>query len=137
MQKIVLDTNVIVSALISEGIPFKIINELAFEKKVIICISDPIFEEYVEVLNRPKFSDFKDFRSKAEVFISKVEDIAIKFFPNIKLNIISDEDDNKFLELSIFAKADFLITGNTNDFTQKEYKGVKIVTHREYWDQNT
>lgn len=137
MQRIVLDTNVIVSALISEGIPFKIINELAFEKKVIICISGPIFEEYVEVLNRPKFSEFKDFRSKAEVFISKIEDIAIKFSPDIKLNIISDEDDNKFLELSIFAKVDFLITGNTNDFTQKEYEGVKIVTPREYWDQNT
>lgn len=137
MQKIVLDTNVVVASLISNGIPFKIINELAFENKVIICISGPIFEEYVEVLSRPKFSVFKDFKSRADTFISKIQEVAIKFSPDIKLNVISDEADNRFLELSVYAKADYLITGNTTDFTEKKYENVDIVTPREYWDKHS
>lgn len=137
MQKIVLDTNVVVASLISNGIPFKIINELAFENKVIVCISGPIFEEYVEVLSRPKFSVFKDFKSRAETFITKIQEVAVKFSPDITLSVISDEADNRFLELSIYAKADYLITGNTNDFTQSKYENVDIVTPREYWDKHS
>jgi len=135
MQKIVLDTNVVVASLISNGIPFKIINELAFENKVTVCISGPIFEEYVEVLSRPKFSVFKDFKSRAETFITKIQEVAVKFSPDIKLNVISDEADNRFLELSVYAKADYLITGNTNDFTENKYENVDIVTPREYWEK--
>ena len=133
MQKIVLDTNVVVASLISNGIPFKIINELAFENKVTVCISGPIFDEYVEVLSRPKFSVFKDFKSRAETFITKIQEVAVKFSPDIKLNVISDEADNRFLELSVYAKADYLITGNTNDFTKDKYENVDIVTPREFW----
>ena len=74
MQKIVIDTNVFVSALIQRGYSYHIVNEF------------------------------------------------------------SDKDDNKFLELSSQSKADFLITGNTNDFTIKRYKRTKIVTPKEYWE---
>ena len=137
MQKIVLDTNVVVASLISNGIPFKIINELAFENKVTVCISGPIFEEYVEVLSRPKFSVFKDVKSRAETFITKIQEVAVKYSPDIKLNVISDEADNRFLELSVYAKADYLITGNTNDFTEDKYENVDIVTPREYWDNHS
>ena len=135
MQKIVLDTNVVVASLISNGIPFKIINELAFENKVTVCISGPIFDEYVEVLSRPKFSVFKDFKSRAETFITKIQEVAVKFSPDITLNVISGEADNRFLELSVYAKADYLITGNTNDFTKDKYENVDIVTPREFWDK--
>ena len=137
MQKIVLDTNVVVASLISNGIPFKIISELAFENKVTVCISGPIFDEYVEVLSRPKFSVFKDFKSRAETFITKIQEVAVKYSPDIKLNVISDEADNRFLELSVYAKADYLITGNTNDFTEDKYENVDIVTPREYWDNHS
>jgi len=49
MQKIVIDTNVFVSALIQRGYPFYIINELFFENKIKLCISDELLEEYFEV----------------------------------------------------------------------------------------
>jgi len=50
------------------------------------------------------------------------------------LAIISDKDDNKLLELAEESKADFLITGNTNDFTIKTFRNTRIVTPKEYWD---
>lgn len=59
---------------------------------------------------------------------------AIKFYPTQKLDVIKDKDDNKLLELAVESKADFIITGNTNDFTMNDYKGTKIVTPKDYWD---
>ncbi|MCY7410090.1 MAG: hypothetical protein LH473_07440 [Chitinophagales bacterium] len=50
--------------------------------------------------------------------------------------MISDLDDNKFLDLSSSSKADYLITGNTNDFTMKSFRRTKIVTPREYWENH-
>jgi predicted nucleic acid-binding protein len=38
------------------------------------------------------------------------------------------------LELAEESKADFIITGNTNDFTMNKHKKTKIVTPKEYWE---
>ena len=61
MQKIVIDTNVIVSSLIQRGYPNLIIKDLFIEQKFQLCISDELLAEYCEVLARPKFSKFQDF----------------------------------------------------------------------------
>jgi len=61
MQKIVIDTNIIVSSLIQNGYPNQIINELFIEQKFQLCISDELTTEYYEVLARPKFAKFQDF----------------------------------------------------------------------------
>jgi uncharacterized protein len=72
MQKLILDTNVIVSALISSSIPTKILYELVLTQKVEICLSEEVLAEYVEVLNRDKFSKFANFKTKAEVVLNRL-----------------------------------------------------------------
>ncbi len=134
MQKVIIDTNVIVSALISKGIPFKIIYELVLNEKVKICISDELFEEYVDVLNREKFSRFPDFKTNANIVISIIDELAIHGNPVQEVEMLKDLDDDKFLELAIEVDADFIITGNTRDFTIKEIRTTKIVTPAEYWN---
>jgi hypothetical protein len=94
-----------------------------------------MLKEYYDVLNRKRFSKYQDFVSKAEILLADIETKASKFSPAIKLTIISDKDDNKLLELADECKADFIITGNTNDFTMKKYKRTKIVTPKEYWEK--
>ena len=134
MQKVVIDTNVLVSSLIQRSFPYLIINSLFIENKIELCISNAVMREYYEVLNRKRFSKYSDFLFKAEALLADIESKAIKYFPKIKLNIINDVDDNKFLELAFTSKSDFIITGNTNDFTMKNYKKTKIVTPKEYWE---
>ncbi len=134
MQKIIIDTNVFVSALIQRGYSYLIINELFVEQRIQLCVSDDILAEYFEVLSRPKFSKFQEFFVNAEILISQINLKAIKYVPTIKLELINDLDDNKFLELADECSADFLITGNTNDFTFPFYKQTKILTPREYWE---
>jgi putative PIN family toxin of toxin-antitoxin system len=134
MQKVVIDTNVFVSALIQRSYPYLIITDLFIEGRIELCISDPLLEEYYTVFNRKKFSKYPEFLSKAQILIADIERNSLKFVPKKKIKIISDKDDNKLLELADECKADFLITGNTNDFTIKKYKRTKIVTPKEYWD---
>ena len=134
MQRIIIDTNVLVSALIQRNYPYFIVYNYVFENLVEVCISKELFEEYLEVLNRPKFSKYPDFTRKAELILAQIEAKSSKFQPTQQVNIIQDDADNRLLELALASKANFIITGNTNDFTMSHFQGTKIVSPKEYWD---
>ena len=134
MQTIVIDTNVLVSALIQRSYPYLIVSELFIENKIQLCVSNDLLTEYYNVLARPKFARFQDFFARAEALLVDVETKAIKFTPSITLDLITDVDDNKVLELADASAADFVITGNTTDFTFASYKQTRIVTPKQYWE---
>jgi uncharacterized protein len=135
MQKIILDTNVLVSALIQRSYPYFILYNFILENLVELCISDDLFAEYLEVISRPKFSKYPDFLSNAEFVLSQIESKATKFYPKEKIEVLQDKDDNKLLELASESHADFIITGNSNDFTMTDYRGTSVVSPKEYWDK--
>lgn len=134
MQKIILDTNVLVSSLIQRSYQYLIVSEIFTGNKIKLCISEALMFEYYEVLKRKKFSKYPDFIFKSEALFADIERKAILFNPTIVLRIIGDLADNKLLELADESDADFLITGNTNDFTLTNYKKAKIVTPKEYFE---
>ena len=136
MQRIVIDTNVIISSLIQKSYPYTIINELFIDDKIEMCVSEELMAEYYEVLRRYKFARFHDFFSRAEALLIEIETKATMFKPKISLQLISDTDDNMVLELADECIADFVITGNTTDFIFPTYKETKIVTPREYWENH-
>jgi uncharacterized protein len=136
MQKIVIDTNVMVSALIQRSYPYQILYELFIDEKFQLCVSDELLAEYYEVLSREKFAKFHDFFVRAESLLADLETKAVKYFPTITLNLISDDDDNMILELADECTADFVITGNTKHFTFSTYKQTKIVSPKEYWESH-
>ena len=133
MQKLIIDTNVIVSSLIQKSFPYKIMNDLFIEDKVILCVSENLMAEYHEVLRRPKFSAYYDFVAKAEALLADIEAKAMMYYPQISIDLLSDKDDNMIIELADTCSANYIITGNTTDFTFPAYKHTQIVTPREYW----
>lgn len=136
MQKIIIDTNVLVSSLIQRAYPFQILIELFSNENIKLCISNEILKEYFDVLNRKKFVKFTDFAVNTQTLLVDIEKRGVEYFPTSKVEIIKDPDDNKFLELAETCKADFLITGNTKDFTLDSYKSTKIVSPKEYWTEH-
>ena len=134
MQKIVIDTNVIVSSLIQKSYPNHIIYDLFVEDKILLCVSPQLMAEYHEVLKRPKFAQFQEFAVKARLVLANIEMKALCFEPRTVIELISDKDDNKILELADECTADFIITGNTNDFTFPFYKQTRIITPKDYWE---
>ncbi|HBX49694.1 MAG TPA: putative toxin-antitoxin system toxin component, PIN family [Bacteroidales bacterium] len=132
MHKIVLDTNVLISAIISSGYPYRILHNLVATERIKICLSEQVLTEYTEVATRAKFAQYKDFKQNSLFIITNIKRVGKLYTPNIQLDIISDKADNRFLELAVFSKADFLITGNTNHFTFSEYESVKIISPKDY-----
>jgi putative PIN family toxin of toxin-antitoxin system len=135
MQNNILDTNILVSSLIQKSYPYHIIYDLFVEDKFNLCVSEKLLQEYDEVLKRPKFSQYHDFYARAESLLGSIIAKAKIFTPQKTIDLISDKSDNMLLELADECLADFIITGNINDFTFPQYKNTKIVTPKEYWEQ--
>jgi len=133
-MRIILDTNVIVSALIQRSYPFFIVDRILAETSLELCISETLFAEYIEVLNRSKFSRFTDFHAKAQTLLADIENRALKFAPTVHIDIITENADNRLLELAETCKADCLVTGNTKDFTMPQYKGTTIVSPKDLFE---
>ncbi len=132
MQRIVIDTNVIVSALIGSSYPAQIIYNIVLSRKALMCISSEVFAEYNKVLHRERFSKYTNFVTNAEIVLNKIDELSMQFIPFQKISIIKDEPDNRFLELGITANAGFLITGNHKHFKLSEYGLMKIVNPQDY-----
>ena len=133
MQNVVIDTNVIVSSLIQKSFPYRIMTELFVEDRIKLCVSEAVMKEYYDVLQRPKFVSYDDFAARAKSLLADIETKATWFTPLISIDLMSDKDDNKILELADICAADYIITGNTNDFTFSTYKNTQIVTPKDYW----
>ena len=127
MIRIVLDTNVVVSAHINmEGLEASVL-DLVFQKKLALLVSDPILAEYRLVLGREKLhlNPHRVVNSLAE--IRKVSTV-VK--PSHIVSAAPDSSDNRFLECAESANADFLVTGNKRHFP-KQWKKTKVVNARE------
>lgn len=133
-MRLILDTNVLVSANIQRSYPYYVVDRVLADPKLVLCISEQLFAEYVEVLNREKFAKFPDFHSRAQTMLSDIETYGVKFITTTKVEVIGDEPDNRLLELAETCGADYLVTGNENDFTMAEYKGTKIVSPKEFFE---
>ena len=127
----VIDTNVIVSAMLKRNsVPWIIVNKL-FDGTIIPLANNEIIEEYEEVLSRKKFSfNKKDVSNFIKVFRKK----AILLDRTISDEQFVDIDDVVFYEIVITAKKksrnSYLITGNKKHFPIKPY----IVTPNEMLD---
>jgi len=134
-KKIVIDTNVLISALIGKGYSKQILKEIFINRDLLLCISNPCLEEFEKVLDYKHLKKYPSIKADGEILLEEIKTFGIIYYPSAKLTIIKDKSDNKFLELALAAKADYLITGNKLHFTQKEYLGTKIRSPKEFWDE--
>ncbi|MGH7902195.1 MAG: putative toxin-antitoxin system toxin component, PIN family [Thermodesulfobacteriota bacterium] len=125
------DTNVIVSALLtSEGIP-AILLDLATQQEVTLFVSEEILQEYEGVLLRPKFG-FSKKLVKRFIRLLKTKSRVLK--PKPLGFHLKDPGDNKFLECALAGKVNYLVTGNARHFPSQAYKGIQIISPREFWE---
>ncbi len=134
-NKIVLDTNVLISALLGNHLspPWQLIYKcILTERRALPCVSEAVWDEYQRVIRYQKFERFDGFLPRAETVLRRLHPVMEHFQPTQRLSVIGDEPDNRFLELAVEANAHFLITGNTRDFTFSEFQGVRIVSPKEF-----
>src|ERR1035438_4607876 len=130
MIRVVIDTNVLVSALLrSGGLPEAVIN-LALSGEVRWFASQSVIAEYDEVLKRPRLAIDS---VKAAGAMAKIRAIVSVISPAVRVAAASDPDDNQFLECAEAAHAHYLVTGNIRHFPEA-WKETRIVTPREFID---
>ena len=128
MIRVVLDTNVVVSAYLNEnGFPHSIL-KLALAKAVRLYVSAPVLAEYEELLMRKSYP--LD-RRRAKLMLSEIRAVSVMANPAVGGPLTSDPDDSMFLECAQAAKADYLVTGNTKHFPEK-WTYTQIVTPRQF-----
>src|SRR4051812_22532822 len=126
--RVVLDTNIVVSAAItSRGAPAAILDLIAAHAAT-LCVSQPILAEYEGVLLRPKLR-LDPNRIRWLLDLARQEGVLIA--PTHRLQESPDEADNRFLECAEAAAAHYLVTGNTKHFP-REFKDTRIVTPAQF-----
>ena len=102
MLRIVVDTNVVVSALLKPGSKPELVLMLVFDEKHKICqlcLSDEILTEYQRVSGYGRFREHLD-QNKVEKFLSRLEKHSARLTPRVPVNVLKDDpSDNKFLQL--------------------------------------
>ncbi len=124
--RLVFDTNVLISGLLSDNsIPQKIFDYA--QANAILLISQEIFQELAEVLTHSKFDRYitLEKRSKFLNLLSlKAEMIEII----TEIDLCRDPKDNKFLELAVNGKADYLISGDQDLLILNPFQEISILS---------
>ena len=126
--RLVLDTNVIISAAIKSDGMQRTALTLAVTKPAHLYISQPIIDEYATVLARPAFRLRKGAQLQT---LQLIKNRAYLITPKVRIRAANDPDDDIFIECADAARADYLVTGNQKHF-QKLWKATKVITAREF-----
>jgi uncharacterized protein len=123
MVHVVVDTNVLVSALIDNGKPRRLVLKLLEEHTVIL--SRQMLAELADVLARDKFSIQS---SQVDRFLSSLVRKSKIVSAGSRFKVISeDPDDDVVLNTAYNGKADYIVTGDRHLLSLKEFKRTKIV----------
>jgi len=134
MLKVVLDTNIIISAAHSPFSKPALILSMALNENLTIVsmyISAEVWGEYQEVITRDKFKYFN--QRNVNLLLSQIKKCAQLVKPSGTINAVKiDPADNRILECALAAEADYLVTGNIKHFAFKKIHNTRIVSPQEF-----
>jgi len=129
VTKVVVDTNVFISSFFG-GNPRKIV-DLWKSGQVTLCLSKPIIDEYVGVLQRLGLQNERELSELLSLFAHGLHVLFSAKTPELHL-VEEDPDDDKFIECAVGLKADFVISGDKSLTAIRDYMGIRIVTPKEF-----
>ena len=132
-MKVVLDTNVQLSAIVWRGEATKII-DARINREVEIIITKEILSEIVDILNRTRFKEFiENKQEKIEDLIRVILSISTFIETKTKLDVVKkDPKDNIILEAGLDAKGDYIISYDDHLINMIEFNRIKILTPTEF-----
>ena len=131
-ERVVLDTNVVLSGLLfSSGNPG--LSFLRAQDGQLLG-SDATLLELAEVMNRPRFDRYLDRALRAQLvaeYMNACEVVPIVY----PIRACRDPKDDKFLEVAVHGRADAIISGDGDLLALNPFRGIAILTPREYLDR--
>ncbi|HEY9125644.1 MAG TPA: putative toxin-antitoxin system toxin component, PIN family [Acidobacteriaceae bacterium] len=136
MIRVVLDTNVLVAALLSPtGNPAQLIEAIRCHQ-LSPAYSWAILNEYTEVLARPKFG-FDPIEIDGLIGLIQQDGISIEPHPTLSKTVphSPDSDDDPVILCAVAAQAEYIVTGNIRHFPLSIYGGVRVLQPRELLEE--
>ncbi len=126
IRKVVLDTNILVSALLFKGELARVV-DLWKNGRIVPAFSRETFQEFKAVLEYPKFS-----LTRQEIKVI-IEEEVLPYFEVIEIadtvkGICRDADDDKFIACAVSAGADFIVSGDKDLLDMGQYKSGRIIS---------
>ena len=125
MLRVVLDTNVLVSAIISDGKPRELLRK-GISKEFCMVTSDLLLRELGNVLRRPKFRTDEDEIHRIIFALMQATEV-VEVVSKLKL-VEEDPKDDMVVETAYDGKADFIVSGDSHLLALKSFREIKIVT---------
>lgn len=127
-MRVVLDTNIFVSSLITaKGNPVKIVRWW-LEGKYDLLVSQPIIDEILRVTSYQRLQKkYARVRENRLEFVTLIKEQATLIEPEKVLSIIDDESDNRYVECALAGNARYIISGDDHLLELKEFEGVLMV----------
>jgi putative PIN family toxin of toxin-antitoxin system len=127
--RVVIDTNVVISALLKPASNPSRILRLILQGNLEIAVNEQILAEYTEVASRPIF---RLDREKVQIVLDYLRSVAIHAPSLPLLPSLPDPGDEPFLEAALSTKSDFLITGNKKHYPARLCKDITVMTPAEF-----
>ncbi len=127
-MRIVLDTNVFISSFFG-GNPRTII-DLWKDGRLTLCLSQDIFDEYIEVLRRLGLDNTPELEELLKLFATGFHIVFTTRTPEI--HVVADPDDDKFIACALALKAGCVVSGDKALVDVRLYQGIRIVTPCEF-----
>ena len=128
--RFVLDTNVLVSALLfATSLPFRALEQA--EQSGLLVVSRETYAEFEEVILRERFDRYAR-RQRREVFLSALAKHAIWVDLLNRITACRDANDDKFLEVAINGNATCIVTGDADLLVLNPFRGIPILTPRDF-----
>jgi putative PIN family toxin of toxin-antitoxin system len=128
MIRVVLDTSVLVSAVISPTGPNAQLFDFIADKEIRPYVTEAVVAEYRQVFEYERLHHLN--KRRIGLLRSVLERVSVRVKPPGRLKISSHEEDNRIYECAVAAKAHYIVTENTQHFTTS-YKFTKIVNARQ------
>jgi len=123
--KVVLDTNILISAIVFGGKPRKVL-ESAIKGEIEFVLTEEIIEEMRGVLEGKKFQYPAEI---SDLIIHELEALAEIVKPKHKITVIEkDPEDNRVLECAHESRADLIVSGDMYLLEIQDFQGTKILT---------
>lgn len=124
-HRVVLDSNVIISGILFQGPPRRIL-EYAIDSKIECYISLPILDEVRDVLQRPKFGFSPE---QALTIAEEIHELCYIVAPGEHIDVIeADPDDNKILECALAADAQLIVSGDSHLLDLSQWQNIQIIS---------
>lgn len=129
MMRVVIDTNILISGLLWDGLPGKVYQAAIAENFTLITTSI-LIAELQHVITRTKFAkNLAALNTTAEAFIQEYQQVAQVVEPvEIPVDAIRDPKDRAVLGCAVGGKADIIVSGDQDLLVLGTYQNIKIVT---------